>query len=98
MHSNKLTALAPLLMLAACQSLTTPTISTVDGVPTHAPNVTPPKYILCSLDPVIKYAGAKPGELDDATNHLDRAATIGDPQTRGTIRNHNTVVRAACGE
>lgn len=91
-------------MLTACASPTIPPIATVDGVPTHAApatGVTPPHYILCSLDPIIGYAGtvdrAGKSITEDATNHVDTAATIGDTKTRGTILYHNAVVRAACG-
>lgn len=100
MHSSKLIRLAPLLILASCQSPTTPTTTTVDGVPTTAQGsgVVPPKVVLCSLDPAIHYAAPKPGEADDATNHLDRDKTVGDDKNpaRGTIRYHNAVVGAAC--
>jgi hypothetical protein len=54
------------------------------------------------LDPVISYAGSVNGEgkklQEDASNRLDTDATIGDPKTRGTIRYHNAVVKAACGD
>lgn len=88
-------------MVAGCgQSLTTPITTTVDGVPTTAAgsSVAAPKVILCSLDPAIHYAAPKPGEVDDATNHLDRPQTIGADKepARGTIRYHNAVVEAAC--
>jgi hypothetical protein len=98
---NRLTVLVPLLILAACGSPTIPTISTVDGVPTAATNATPPRYILCSLDTVIKYAAPKAGQVDSAANEFDRATTIGadapNAPARGTIRYHNQVYRAACG-
>lgn len=75
------------LPMAGCGM--TPTTGTV--------STTPPRYILCSLDPPISYAAAKAGEQDTAANTLDTDATIGNPKTRGTIRYHNAVVKAACG-
>lgn len=108
MRLNKLTAWPLLLTLLTAACNTTPKISpvdTVDGVPTRAPattGVAPPRYILCSLDPLISYRGSvsASGEkrTDDTTNHLDTDATVGNPSARGTIRHHNAVVKAACGD
>lgn len=107
MRSPRLIVLPVLLTLLMTGCETTPkigTVSTVDGVPTPAPastGVSPPHYILCSLDPIISYAGSENAEgkklAEDATNRLDTDATVGDTKTRGTIRYHNAVVKAACG-
>lgn len=103
MQYARLTALVTLLILAGCGSLTTPTIATVDAVPTHAPagtNVAPPRYILCSQDPLISYSAPKPGQEEDRANAFDSPETIGADAprvpARGTIRYHNAAVKAAC--
>jgi hypothetical protein len=73
------------------------TIKTTDGVPTSAPNTPKVRYVLCSEDPQISYNSPKPGQEEDRANAFDTDQTVGDPKTRGTIRNHNAVVLAACG-
>ncbi len=64
------------------------------------PSVAPPRYILCSLDPVISYAAPKPGQAETAANAFDTYETIGDRKNpkRGTIEYHNLAVTAACGQ
>lgn len=64
--------------------------------PTAIGSPAPGGYVLCALDPPISYAAPKPGQVETAANSFDTTATVGRPGERGTIRDHNAVVGAAC--
>lgn len=85
-------------MVTACGT-TLSTVTTTDAPQTStsaATDAAQPRYVLCSEDPPIGYSVAKDGKEEDRGNAFDSPETVGSPKTRGTIRNHNTVVIAAC--